>query len=250
MKYIDKFTGKAQHYNQGRPSYAPELIDDLYKNGYLTPHSIVADIGAGTGKFTEQILQMGNTVFAVEPNNDMRAVLTERFQYFDTLIILNGTDEATSLADHSVDAITVAQAFHWFDIEKFKQECTRILKPNGLVILIWNMRDEASPVNQETYRIFQKYCSNFTGFSGGIKRNDEQISAFFDGDFFVKSFSNHLYYSKDDFIARSLSASYSLKQGDELFEDYLQELTNLYNQFVVNGVLEVPNNSVAYIGKL
>lgn len=250
MKHTEKFTGKAQQYDQGRPSYAAELIDAFYQNGYITPHSIIADIGAGTGKFTEQLLKKGNLVFAVEPNNDMRKVLTERIPYFYNVKIVNGTCEATTLQDCSVDVITVAQAFHWFDVEKFKQESKRILKPNGHVLLIWNMRDEASPVNQETYRIFQKYCKNFTGFSGDIQQNDEQFSAFFEGEFLVKSFSNPLHYSKEDFIARCLSASYSLKQGDEYFEAYLQELMDLYNRFNVNGVFEVPNHSVAYIGKL
>lgn len=248
MKNTEKFTEKAKHYEVGRPSYAQELIDCLYHNYNLNSQSIIADIGAGTGKLTKQLLQKGSRVIAVEPNDAMRSIAQQGLQEYDTIQIVNGTDVATTLSDQSIDVITVAQAFHWFDAALFQKECARILKANGKVFLIWNMRDENAPVNKETYEIFQKYCLNFYGFSGGIQQDDANITTFFHHDYVIEKFPNPLFFSKDTFLQRALSASYSLKDGDPQFEEYVQTLTALYDKYEKNGLLEVPNDSVAYIG--
>ncbi len=248
MKNTEKFTEKAKHYEVGRPSYAQELIDFLYHNYNLNSQSIIADIGAGTGKLTKQLLQKGSRLIAVEPNDAMRSIAQQALQDYDTIQIVNGTDVATTLSDQSIDVITVAQAFHWFDAALFQKECARILKANGKVFLIWNMRDENAPVNKETYEIFQKYCSNFYGFSGGIQQDDANITTFFHHDYVIEKFPNPLFFSKETFLQRALSASYSLKDGDPQFEEYVQTLTALYDKYEKNGLLEVPNDSVAYIG--
>lgn len=248
MKPTDKFTGKAQHYEAGRPSYPQSLLDSLYNNYGLSADSVIADIGSGTGKLTKQLLQRGSHVIAVEPNDDMRNAAQQALQQYTTLQIVKGSDAATTLPNNSVDAITVAQAFHWFDPSAFHKECTRILKKNGRVFLIWNMRDENAPINKETYAIFKKYCPNFYGFSGGIQQNDATIATFFNNDYVVEKYPNPLYFSKETFLQRCLSGSYSLKKGDTHFEAYANELTVMFEKFAINNVVEVPNDCVAYIG--
>lgn len=249
MKNSEKFTGKAQYYEVGRPSYAHELVDCFYSRYGLTPNSVIADIGSGTGKLTKQLLQRGSYVIAVEPNSDMRNIAQKALQQYDTLQIVNGSDAATTLDDESVNAITVAQAFHWFDALAFQKECARILKEGGYVFLIWNMRDIEAPINKETYYIFKKYCPNFYGFSGGVQDEDSRISTFFNNQFVVEKFPNPLYYSKETFLQRCLSASYSLNSDDAQYEAYLNDLTELFDRFAQEDVVEVPNNSVAYIGR-
>ena len=250
MSNTDKFSGKAQHYDVGRPSYAPELIDLFYSHYHLTPQSVIADIGSGTGKFTEQLLKKGSYVYAVEPNEDMRTVAATKLHQYNRVKIINGSDAATTLADESVDGITVAQAFHWFDPTAFKSECRRILKKDGTVFLIWNMRDEDAPINEETYTIFKQYCPNFYGFSGGVQKDNRAISAFFNEQYVVEKRPNPLYYSKETFLQRCLSASYALKEEDANYEEFINALGRLFETFAVDGVVEVPNDSVAYIGKL
>ncbi|MEO4053951.1 class I SAM-dependent methyltransferase [Solibacillus sp. CAU 1738] len=248
MKPTNKFTGKAQHYEAGRPSYAQALLDSVYTNYGLTSQSVIADIGSGTGKLTKQLLQRGSRVIAVEPNDDMRNTAQQELQQYTTLQIVKGSDAATTLPNESVDAITVAQAFHWFDPTAFQKECARILKPKGRVFLIWNMRDEKAAINKETYAIFKKYCPDFYGFSGGIQQEDASIATFFNNNFVVEKYPNPLYFTKETFLQRCLSGSYSLKKGDPQFEAYINELTGLFEKFAINDVVEVSNDSVAYIG--
>ena len=249
MKNTDKFTQQSKHYESGRPSYAPELIQFLFKE-HLSEQAIISDIGAGTGKLTKPLLENGNRVIAVEPNDAMRQVAQETLKDFDHAHFVKGTDADTTLPNESIDAITVAQAFHWFDIHAFQKECKRILKPQGNVFLIWNMRDEDADINKKNFEIFQKYCVNFGGFSGGIMKSDERMPLFFNGNYEVKAFANPLYYTKETFIKRALSASYSLQDGDEQFEAYLQELTTLFDQYEQSGVIEVPNETVVFFGNL
>ena len=249
MKNTEKFTQQSKHYDVGRPSYSPELLHFLFKE-HLSVQAIIADIGAGTGKLTKPLLEQGNRVIAVEPNDAMRQVAQETLKGFERAQFVKGTDSDTTLANESVDAITVAQAFHWFDVHAFQKESKRILKPHGKVFLIWNMRDEEADINKKNFEIFQTYCPNFVGFSGGIMKNDERIPLFFNGEFEVKAFTNPLFYTKETFIKRALSASYSLQDGDEHFEPYLQQLHSLFDQYEQNGIVEVPNETVVYYGEI
>lgn len=110
-----KFTGKADLYEKFRPGYPDELIDFLYGNARCDN---VADIGAGTGKFTRCLLKKPWKVIAVEPNDDMRGKLAA----IEGITVVNAPAENTGLADKSVGLVTAAQAFHWFDAERFKTE--------------------------------------------------------------------------------------------------------------------------------
>lgn len=131
---IDNFTGKAQAYAIGRPSYPKTAINAILK--YASDDTVFADVGAGTGKLTEQLLESNCSIYAIEPNDDMLLQLKKQLDRKNQVTILKGTSEATQLPDQSVDIVTVAHALHWFDLEAFKKECQRILRPNGYVIAI------------------------------------------------------------------------------------------------------------------
>lgn len=244
------FSGRAEDYTAGRPTYAKEFIEYLYGEGGLTEESIIADIGSGTGKFAKQLLGKGSKVFCVEPNGDMRNIAIKELQDFSCFTAVEGTASATTLPDASVDYITTAQAFHWFDVEEFQKECKRILKPNGTVILIWNMRDMNAELNQESYAIYKEFCPRFKGFGGGIEKDDERIKKFFSGKYARYVFNNPLFYDKATFIRRSLSGSYSLKKDDAQYQEYILALENLFEQYAINGLLKMPNKTIAYIGKI
>ena len=162
----NKFDGMGNIYAKFRPNYPQVFIDYLFANFGITSDSIFADIGAGTGILTKQLLEKKVKVYAVEPNDDMRKVAEANLSSFSNFILVNGTAENTTLVDNSIDIITVAQAFHWFDKQKFKAECQRILKPLGKVVLVWNSRDSASDLVMQNDLINRKYCPDFKGFSG------------------------------------------------------------------------------------
>lgn len=248
MDNTSKFTGMAAVYAKARPAYAPAFIDWLYSDAGMKTDSVIADIGAGTGIFSKALLKKGSTVYSVEPNMDMRAVSENALCGFPNFHSVNGTAENTTLAASSVDFITAAQAFHWFDTMAFKVECRRILKPDGKVVLVWNTRVAKSALVKENAAVCKKYCPDFKGFSGGLEHMEMDIDRFFGNCFETKRFANDLLFDKTKFIERSLSASYSLKKTDIAYKSYLADLDELFERYAVAGVLTLPNETAAYIG--
>jgi SAM-dependent methyltransferase len=129
------FGAAAAAYERGRPPYPPQAIDWLLPEG--AAH--VLDLGAGTGKLTRQLRDRGLAVTAVEPSEGMRGQLR---QAVPGVTVLAGTAEQIPLPDHSVDAVLVAQAWHWVDPAAAVPEAARVLSPGGWLGLLWNVRDE------------------------------------------------------------------------------------------------------------
>ncbi len=129
------FGSAAAAYERGRPSYPPEAIDWLLPAGARN----VLDLGAGTGKLTTRLVERGLDVVAVDPVPEMLEVL--RTSLPETRALL-GTAEEIPLEDNSVDAVLVAQAWHWVDPERAIPEVARVLRPGGRLGLVWNTRDE------------------------------------------------------------------------------------------------------------
>ena len=124
----NKFTGKAGIYSKYRPSYPESFISYLFTTAGLNKESIIADVGSGTGILTELLLKRGCLVYGVEPNKDMQSEAINKLSGYNSFIPVNASAENTTLPDKTVDFITSAQAFHWFDTHKFRAECNRIMR--------------------------------------------------------------------------------------------------------------------------
>lgn len=242
----EKFTGRADAYEKFRPSYPDALIDFLYENARCES---VADIGAGTGKFTRCLLQKPWKVTAVEPNADMR----EKLMKVAGITVVNASAERTGLAANSVGLVTVAQAFHWFDEELFKAECKRILTDDGQLAIVYNERNydgcEISSVRDE---ICQRYCGAF--HSGHVgKRSSEEGDRFLKNEYFsdvrVFRYENDIETDMDGFIGDTLSRSYALKSDDKDFGAFTRELENAFIKFSHNGKVTVKYNTMCYLGQ-
>lgn len=133
------FGSQAAAYERGRPSYPPEAIDWLLAPTATWDARDVLDLGAGTGKLTTRLVERGLSVIAVDPIAEMLEVLRSALP--DTPALL-GTAEHIPLPDNAVDAVLVAQAWHWFDPERAVAEVARVLRPGGRLGLVWNVRDD------------------------------------------------------------------------------------------------------------
>lgn len=134
------FQVTADSYERGRPGYPRDAVAYLVEVLRLAPQATVLDLGAGTGKLTAMLEVTGVTLVAVEPVAAMRATLQRRIP---TARAVAGVAEAIPLPDASVDAVVVAQAFHWFDGERALSEIHRVLRPGGRLGLVWNVRDQS-----------------------------------------------------------------------------------------------------------
>jgi SAM-dependent methyltransferase len=129
------FGEEAEAYELGRPGYPVDALRACLPPGARR----VLDLGAGTGKLTRGLLDLGLEVVAVEPLAEMRAAIPAAAE------VLDGHAEALALDDGSVDAVFAGQAFHWFDAERALPEIVRVLRPGGMVGLLWNLFDDRVP---------------------------------------------------------------------------------------------------------
>lgn len=241
----ERFTGKADVYDKYRPSYPDSLIDWLYEK---TNADAVADIGAGTGKFTACLLSKPWRVTAVEPNADMRSKLNG----LNGIRVVSASAENTGIESCSIGLVTVAQAFHWFDEELFKKECERILKPNGKLAVIFNERSyKDCDISIARDKICQKYCG--ASHSGHIgKRTHEEGDLFLKNEYFaeVECFyaENNIQMDQQAFIGDTLSRSYALNQSDDGFSDFAEALKEAFARYEQNGKVTIKYNAICYLG--
>lgn len=146
------FEAGAAAYEAARPGYPDRAVATLARALPLTAEARVCDLAAGTGKLTRRLVELGADVVAVEPVPGMRSELAAAVP---GATILDGTAEGIPLPDASVDAVTVAQAFHWFNAPAALAEIARVLRPGGGLAILWNERDEATAWVAEMSRLIR-----------------------------------------------------------------------------------------------
>ena len=244
MKNTELFSRKSEDYSRFRPSYPAAAVDWLFEKCGNVP---TVDIGAGTGIFTQALLRRFENVSAVEPNPEMRK---EFFKLLPDVICSDGTGEKSKLPETSVELITVAQAFHWLDAEKFKLEAQRILRADGQIAIVWNTSLE-NDFTSARNRICQKYCPRFRSGHAG-KHSAAEGDDFLRNRYFRKvevvSFDNPFAMDIDTFEGNMRSRSYALTAGDEGYENFMAELRAEFNRFAENGIVTEPQETQIYLG--
>lgn len=242
LNSAELFNRKAQNYWRSRPRYAKAFLDSLG----LTEESRIAEMGAGTGILTRELLRRGAWVYAVEPNSEMRAILERETRESRHCAVSDGSAERSNLPDGSVNLVVAAQSFHWFEPEGFKAECRRILGGGGQVVLVWNTYRRGAPLIEELDEILQQFCPKFRGFHGGLRL--EECRRFFDGDCERTVFPNDLNFEVERFVNRCLSSTYALGKGDARFDRFFEALLDFFYRHQAGGHILLPNDTVAYTG--
>ena len=251
MDNTEKFTNRAAGYAAYRPSYPDAFLRYLTEDIGMSQDACVADIGAGTGILTRALADRVKTVYAIEPNRGMRLACMESCGRCTEFVALDGTAEDTGLPDASVDFITVAQAFHWFDLHRTQLEFSRILKNEGLVVLVWNSRVPDAPVVVENDALCRRHCPSFKCFSGGVDMTDDRLGTFFrDGIYETRRFPNDRILDLDAYIGWSLSASYAPLAGQAGHAAFVADLKALFHRHAQDGRLVVPMRTCSFSGRI
>ena len=254
IKNEEKFLGKANVYNKYRSSYPIELINYLYSQKGFSADSVIADIGSGTGKLSRLLLEKGSTVYCVEPNDDMRHAAENELGEaagFKSFISVKATAENTELLEKSMDFITSAMSFHWFDKTAFKVECRRILKDNGRVVLIYDVQDKTE-FFYNTIATFDKYrIDPQNPYVTGEMPSDIR-DFFMDSICDEMSFKSDVLFTRETYIGRTLSKAYSPTEeaNPDEYHALIRELGLLFDDNNINGISNMPQSTKCFIGKV
>ena len=247
---VERFSNRVENYVKYRPDYPREIVTFLAENCGLTSESVIADIGCGTGISTRIFLENGNRVFGVEPNAAMRQAAVRYLAKYRLFQPVNGTSDATTLAEASVEMVVAAQSFHWFDPEKTRREFQRILKPDGYVVLIWNERQlDTTPflIDYETF--LAKYGSDYA-----LVRHENiaatELTDFFQKDYGSVTFQNVQVFDFDGLRGRVLSASYMPNETDAIYEEMIDELRITFAKHAENGRIKVFYDTNVYFSSV
>jgi SAM-dependent methyltransferase len=247
---VERFTSRVEDYARYRPGYPVALVELLTNECGLTRESIVADVGSGTGKLSEILLANGNVVQGVEPNAAMRVVAEAIFKDQPRFRSIDGSAEATTLGDSSVDLIVAGQAFHWFDPIKTRSEWIRILKSNGWVALIWNDRQlETTPFLSDYEQLLIEFGTDYSEVrhDAGLPR----IEQFFDGDrYTLKGFPNTQVFDFDGLRGRVRSSSYTPEPNHPKFKPMMSKLETVFDKHQRNGYVHFDYETKVFYGQL
>jgi SAM-dependent methyltransferase len=245
-----RFSDRVANYVLYRPGYPPQVIHELKTECGLACSHVVADIAAGTGIWTRMLLENGNPVFGVEPNAEMREAGERLLAAFPKFSRVAGSAEATTLADHSVDFVTAAQAAHWFDRTRSRREFVRILKPGGWLVLLWNERLTDSTAFLRDYeQLLLTYGTDYEEVRH--ERTTDAVNEFFDpAPFQERVFEMRQEFDYAGVEGRLLSSSYAPGPEHAQHAPMLRELRRIFDACAVEGRVAFEYKTRLYFGRL
>jgi SAM-dependent methyltransferase len=251
MEPITAYSTKAAHYARHRWRYAGEAIQALIGIAQIGPQSVVADVGAGTGILSKQLVDLCpvERLYAIEPNEQMRRIACEQLATSLSCTVLKGRGEAIPLPDQSVNLIAVAQAIHWFEPEAARAEFRRITKPGGRLALLRNYgTDEA--LNRALAALM--VAENGVDAEHAARRPESKPPRFYlSGDPRpAQTFPFVLDEPWEAFIGSLCSASFTPDETHRLYPRFEREAHAVFERFAVEGQLRVRGETELLVGRV
>lgn len=244
-----RFSSRVADYIKYRPHYPAEIIDLLADKCGLTPESVIADIGSGTGIVTKLFLENGNPVVGVEPNREMREGGEHYLAEFARFTSVDGTSEATRLPPLSMDFILAAQAFHWFDQTKTRAEFQRILNQDGWVVLVWNdRRTDSTPFLRDYEAMLQNFGSEYNEINHKNVQDESAFTTFYGVPPSVATFDNTQRVDFEGLIGRLNSASYMPGRDDPRHAAVARRAQEIFTAHQKNGMVAFEYNTRVFYG--
>jgi ubiquinone/menaquinone biosynthesis C-methylase UbiE len=249
IKSTERFSDRVADYIKYRPSYPQQVVDCIVSECQIETGASVADIGSGTGIFSQLLLAADLQVFAVEPNESMRSAAEHLLSGDTNFTSIDGRSESTNLADASIDLITAAQAFHWFEDEATKLEFSRILKPGAHLALVWNQRNLDQPFQQDYERMLRRYAADYNSVNH-MNLNHEDFDRFvYPAKFTAFEFENSQHFDLTGFLGRMQSSSYTPKVNTREHEVLMKAAENLFNRYESDGAISFAYTTRLYIAR-
>ena len=247
----ERFSNRVADYIRYRPGYTTAVRDLLRAECGLKSGHDIADIGSGTGFLSELFLKNGNRVFGVEPNEAMRQAGEEYLAEFDSFTSINGSAEATTLESASVDFVASGQAFHWFDKDAARSEFSRILKPGGWAVVVWNERlTDTTPFLREYEALIRQYGTDYSKVNESYPREEQMKNFFGANEFRPYEVPNHQDFDFDGIAGRLRSSSYMPAPGNPSFEPMMAELRKMFDAHNESGRIRLEYTTRIYFGHL
>jgi SAM-dependent methyltransferase len=245
-----RFSDRVENYVRYRPGYPPEALAVLREECGLTPTHVVADIASGTGIWTRMLLENGNRVYGVEPNAEMRLAGERLLAGFPNFTSVDGKAEATTLPDASLEFVTAAQAAHWFDRERSREEFIRILRPGGWLVLLWNERlIDTTPFLRDYEQLLLEFGTDYQDIRH--EKTTDKVSEFFDPvPYTERVFPMRQEFDYTGIEGRLLSSSYVPGPGDANYQPMLKELQRVFAKHAVAGRASFEYKTRVYFGRL
>ena len=245
----NRFSQKAQKYARYRWDYSPQAIEMIFILSKLSCGSSVADIGSGTGMLSSHLVGKVKSLYAIEPNSEMRDYSKNLLPISSNINILDGLAEALPLPDQSIDMIMVGRAIHWFDASKARAEFLRVLKPNGWLAIL-----QVPCLNRELVEAVKsiRTAENNWNVENDKSRLNSVSPNFYYGnqEFIDRQFPQTITETWDEFFGRLCSLSPAPNEDDESLKKFKNAAHGIFRKFSKDDRLTIEIATQIQLGRI